>query len=339
MKHEYHTPKYVMAREDINFMQLFFDNGDYLSVSGEEIVSLSLLLYDGLILSENAYCPVIQGGSMRLALREDASFCYDGHFVCREKDYRRSRAQYIRKRLLDGGLRAIRLFDENNWHFTYHCRASAKDGEDGLFVGFLPDPSAPPAESGEHTILLADVGKKRIDRITLDFENCESFSVDRAEIANMDLKLSRELCWGAGDHIRAVRSGHLRLKLRKKHSCGRQVHLLSGKEPKIGRLEKRLCGKEGFSGHDICHLYISYRYAGFGTSFTERLYVPELCDNETLEAHGCAQEDSFEEEADCGWEHLSGYAERLGDGSILVTFGKEAKKYLAGEDGNAAPEE
>lgn len=34
MKHEYHTPKYVMAREDINFMQLFFDNGDYLSVSG-----------------------------------------------------------------------------------------------------------------------------------------------------------------------------------------------------------------------------------------------------------------------------------------------------------------
>ena len=229
MKHEYHTPKYVMAREDINFMQLFFDNGDYLSVGGEEIVSLSLSLYDGLILSENAYCPVIQGGSMRLALREDASFCYDGHFVCREKDCRRSRAQYIRKRLLDGGLRAIRLFDENNWHFTYHCRASAKDGEDGLFVGFLPDPSAPPAESGEHTILLADVGKKRIDRITLDFENCESFSVDRAEIANMDLKLSRELCWGAGDHIRAVRSGHLRLKLRKTHSCGRPVHLLSGK--------------------------------------------------------------------------------------------------------------
>ena len=81
MKHEYRTPKYVMAREDINFMQLFFDNGDYLSVSGEEIVSLSLSLYDGLILSENAYCPVIQGGSMRLALREDASFCYDGHFV------------------------------------------------------------------------------------------------------------------------------------------------------------------------------------------------------------------------------------------------------------------
>lgn len=74
MKHEYHTPKYVMAREDINFMQLFFDNGDYLSVGGEEIVSLSLSLYDGLILSENAYCSVIQGGSMRLALREDASF-------------------------------------------------------------------------------------------------------------------------------------------------------------------------------------------------------------------------------------------------------------------------
>lgn len=210
MKHEYHTPKYVMAREDINFMQLFFDNGDYLSVGGEEIVSLSLSLYDGLILSENAYCPVIQGGSMRLALREDASFCYDGH---------------------------------------------------------------------------------------------------------------------------------PRLKLRKKHSCGRQVHLFSGKEPKIGRLEKRLCGKEGFSGHDICHLYISYRYAGFGTSFTERLYVPELCDNETLEAHGCTQESSFEEEADCGWGYLSGYAERLDDGSILVTFGKEAKKYLAGEDGNAAPEE
>ena len=57
------------------------------------------------------------------------------------------------------------------------------------------------------------------------------------------------------------------------------------------------------------------------------------------EAHGCAQGDSFEEEADCGWEYLSGYAERLGDGSILVTFGKEAKKYLAREDGNAAPEE
>ena len=55
--------------------------------------------------------------------------------------------------------------------------------------------------------------------------------------------------------------------------------------------------------------------------------------------HGCAQGDSFEEEADCGWEYLSGYAERLGDGSILVTFGKEADKYLAREDGNAAPEE
>ena len=99
------------------------------------------------------------------------------------------------------------------------------------------------------------------------------------------------------------------------------MHLLSGKEPRIGRLEKRLCGKEGFSGHDICHLYISYRYAGFGTSFTERLYVPELCDNETLEAHGCTQESSFEEEADCGWEYLSGYAERLGDGSKMVVNG------------------
>lgn len=117
------------------------------------------------------------------------------------------------------------------------------------------------------------------------------------------------------------------------------MHLLSNKEPKIGRLEKRLCGKEGFSGHDICHLYVSYRYAGFGTSFTERLYVPELCDNEALEAHGCTQEDSFEEEAGCDREYLGGYAERLGDGSILVTFGKEAKKYLAREEKNAAPEE
>ena len=81
MKHEYHTPKYVMAREDINFMQLFFDNGDYLSVGGEEIVSLSLSLYDGLTPPENTYAPVTQRGSMRLAFREDASFCYDGHFV------------------------------------------------------------------------------------------------------------------------------------------------------------------------------------------------------------------------------------------------------------------
>ena len=45
---KYTYPKKEFDKKDVNFMYVFFDNGDYISINGSEVVELEIRLYDRL---------------------------------------------------------------------------------------------------------------------------------------------------------------------------------------------------------------------------------------------------------------------------------------------------
>ena len=83
------------------------------------------------------------------------------------------------------------------------------------------------------------------------------------------------------------------------------VEGISGKDM-IDKIKKRLCGK-GRSEIDICHLYVTYDYAGYCMSLKECIHIDDIRP---------VKEQQKDE------NYVSGYAEKQKDGSILIVFGK-----------------
>lgn len=50
---EYYVKKKEYVKDDINFIEIFFENGDYLTIFGKEVADISVRLYDDLVLGNN----------------------------------------------------------------------------------------------------------------------------------------------------------------------------------------------------------------------------------------------------------------------------------------------
>lgn len=321
---KYIYPKKKFNKKDIDFMYLFFDNGDYFSLHASEVVDLKLNLYDRLVWGERGVCPVVESGYIKLDVKKRNKAIYDGYFLYNAKRYRGDRKTYIENRLVnEGGISHVRFFNENNWHDTLYGNISA-EMEGGLLVlKFLPQDKFGAADGKNHAILLNEIGKTIVESIDLDFENCESFYIYKNEIQDMQLQFEEELVWGGGDLFRNIKCGFIKVKLDKGIDY-RQVHFLDDDKVTIKKLQKRLLWKKTQSDHDICHLYINFGYAGFGSVRTECVEIEDVRSDEELERLG-----RLEGEEDFGFDdYIGGYCKKQKDGTIVITFGKNAKELL-----------
>lgn len=327
---EYKIKKKDFKKEDIEFMNVFFDNGDYLPISGTEVVDISIQLYDRLILGDgyyNAFCPVVESGFMKLKLTKKCKGFYTTASLYNLKEYNKDRIGYIKNRLIhEGGLKYIRLFDCCNWHHTLYGNMKAELDEDFLIIKFEPKNIQESNSSENNTILLPEVGKSIIEKLDLDFENCEGICIYKEEIAEMQLHFKKELCWESGDYIREIDSGYIRLRLDPERNSYRENSLfgeLSKGKKGNKEIEQRLCGRKNFELHDICHLYIDYEHAGFGAYKRECIEISDIRCSEELEE--IERYEKEEEECDFIPYFLGGYCQKQGDGTILITFGKTAQ--------------
>lgn len=320
---EYFTPKKKFKKKDFEFMYLFFDNGDYFSLHGCEIAEIQLKLYDRLVWGEGGFCPVAESGYIKLRVRKKNKALYDGMFLYNAEEYIKDRKSYIENRCVkEGGIKCVRLFDENHWHNTiYGDIVAATDGE-FLLLNFLSRPNSGQCNSDKNIIYLNDVSLPMIESINLDFENCENFTIYKNEISDIQLQFENELVHGSGDLVRCVKGGFIKFKFDKEIDFREARFLGCLKSQTLKEFKKRLCPKGDISTHDICHLYINYDYAGFGSRRTECIEIGDIRPDEELE-----RIEGLEEEGDYRFEDfVGGYCKKCSDGTIIISFGKSAEK-------------
>lgn len=324
MSMEYIYPKKKFEKKDINFLYLFFDNGDYISLHGSEVIDIKVNLYDRLVWREQGASPVAESGFLKLKVNKKNKAIYNEVFLYNAKEYRRDRKGYIEQRCIrEGGIKCVRLFDENNWHNTIYGNIVGETDGEFLVLKFLSQPNFGSADSDKHIIFLNDVSKSLIQSIDLDFENCEDFTIYKNEIQDIQLQFEKELVWGSGDLFRNLKAGFIKLRFDKEVDY-RRIHFLDDGKIKLKKLEKRLCWKGAQSVHDICHLYIAYDYVGFGALRTECIEVEDIRSSEELE-----RIEKLEDEGDYSFaEYVGGYCRKQKDGTILITFGKNAEELL-----------
>lgn len=317
MSYEFVCPKKEFKRKDISKAQMFFRNGDYFELAGNEIVDISLQFYDTLIANERGFSPVVKSGYIKckfdkLAPRYDSSLLYN------QKEYKKDRKTYLEERCVnEGGLYYIRLFNKDNWHDgIFGDIVAYKDG-DIVVLSFQANRTYGTSNKNYHTVMAPNVTKQVIEKIDLDFENCDSFEIFQEEILDMQINCKKQLEWNSSSYGREILNGFLRLKLNKELTW-RRVHVYDCDEkiPDIRKLERRICGK-GEDEIDICNLYINYRYAGYCKGYEEKIYVEDIRSMEEIER---------DEEENIFGSYISGYAKKEKDGSILIVFGKEKPK-------------
>lgn len=324
---EYRIPKKEFKKEEIEFLRIFFDNGDYFPIGGKEVEEISVRLYDRLIVENDDICRVAESGYIKLRLMSRPKNIYSDVFLYDAKNYRRDRKNYIKNRLCnDGGIKSIAIFDEDNWRDTLFGNITAETDGKFVIIKFVPKPYEEPYDSRDNVILLNDVTKSVIYKIELVFENCEGFTIYPNEIIDIQLKFKNELEHGGGDLSRGIESGYIKLKLDGtiRH---REVDLFDvddGKKLTVKLLKERLLWNQKVSTHDICHLYVTYNYAGFGISRCEHLEIEDIKDLDEID-------EMIKEEE----EHMcivyffeGGCCEQQSDGSILIVFGNVAKEIL-----------
>lgn len=323
---EYCVKKREFKKEDIEYFEMFFDNGDCIPFSKTEIVDISFRLYDKLILGDdywNSFCAVVESGFMKLKPLKKAKGLYADAYVYNQREYNKDRIGFAKKRLLnDGGPSCIKLFDDNNWHFSLYCMVETTLEDDCLVLKFVPRFKNAGYMNDTHHILLPEINKSAIRRLELDFENCDEIYIYPGEIVEMKLNLCDQLCWGSGDYVRQIESGYLKIKLDASQNEWRENSLFdglaSGKKGNV-QIERRICGKRGFELHDICHLCIEY--AGTGFFRRECIDINDIRSEEELKEIERIEEKEEQEFQPC---YLGGYAEKLEGNVLLITFGKTA---------------
>lgn len=314
----YTYPKRKYDKKEVSFMYMFFDNDDYVSVNGSEVVDMSVKVCDKLVRHDDGVSPVAESGFIKLKIGKTAKSNHNKQFVYNPEEYRKNRKQYIEQRCItEGGLKEIWLFDKLNWHNVLLGNLHAKMDKDYLVLEFLPQPGLS-ADSSTHSVCLGAVKKENILIIDLDFENCESFLIFNDEILECDIEFNNELTWGSSDLYRSIKSGYIRVKL--DDYADRPNNLFNNEKLKTKDFERRLCGRKGKSKHDICRLDISYDHASCSKGIEESIEVDDIRPEEELK--------KLEDEETGFYDFVGGRCKKLKDGSIVIAFGADSKKII-----------
>ena len=315
MECKYTVKKKEYDLKKVEKAQILLLNGDFIELSGKEMVDLDVTLYDRLVHFNNCYYPVAKSGFIKLKIVNKKPN-YDDSYTYNEKEYSKNRKSYVEKVCVEEGVYAIRLFDKLNWEDTILGNIVVKKEEDLLIFSFLEYSSLGTSNSDSHFINLKNVNKKDFRVIHLDFENCDGIDVYQNEVKEINLNFEKELEWNSSGYCRVIKSGYIRLKFDKEYDFGRKTNLYipKGKFATFKHLEKRICGK-GEDDIDICHLYIFNYHCGYGFEKEEVISLNDLSEY----PENYCEDDEYEEYI----PYISGYAQKQKDGSILITFGKK----------------
>lgn len=315
MSYEFVCPKKEFKKKEISKAQIFFRNGDYFELSGNEIVDISLQFYDTLIANERGFSPVVKSGYIKCKFNKLAPK-YDSSLLYNQKDYKKDRKTYLEERCVnEGGLYYVRLFDKHNWHDGIFGDIIAYKDGDEIVLSFQANKIYGKADKEYHTVTAPNVTKSVIEKINLDFENCDGIEIFREEILDMQLNFEERLEWNSSCFGRDLRNGFIRLRFDEDITWRKADICCGEKKNTIKNFTKRLCGK-GVDDIDICHLYVTYNYAGYCLDREECIGVPDIRPIE--------EQEHEDENGIC--YHVSGYAKKENDGSILIMFGKKKEE-------------
>ncbi len=163
--------------------------------------------------------------------------------------------------------------------------------------------------SSARSISLPDMIPENITKIELGFENCIDFPVFPYEIVNMDLQMNEELTYCADSFYREIFGGVLELcfdeTITKRVDGGARFGPTDTEQ-----CIERICCKEDRT-HDICSLYTYFKD-------TPEEYETIIAD-EIVPAVKVPPDEYY---------IICGYAKRLENGNVLITFGENAKDLL-----------
>jgi len=323
MSKKYIYKKQQFQKRGIKKIKVIFDNGDYFYLRRFELSDISVKLYDRLIFNLEGYSAVAESGFLKFEVSRNRS-SYENNCLCNQDEYIKNRKRYIENRCVnEGGIIAIQIDTTLEWNKNIFGDIIAEMDGKYLIIKFVPNAKYGSSSEEYHCVNLNDTEKSNIRSINLDFENCDHFTVYQDEIADVHLDFEDELDWSNYDLSRKIRSGYLKLKL--DNNSYRNMYLISSnKTPTVKQLEKRLCGKKGKDAHDLCHLYVTYNYVPFNSCREECIEIDDIRPDEEL-----ARLNALEKAGEILYvDYISGYSKRLLDGSILVTFGKNAEELL-----------
>ena len=303
---EYFCKKMSFVSNKLEQAQIFFTNGDFFTLIKEEIMKISVKFYDELRVGERGFCAVAKKGFLKCKI--NAKKHSGEQLLYENNEYGKDIKAYLENRCVkEGGICYVRLFDENHWHTPFYCIADARKEDDLLILEFREGGGTGTADKEHHTVRAREITKETIEKIDLDFENCDGIEIFQEEIQEMQLNFEKELDCGSSAFERKLRNGFIRLKFNKKITWRRSnVDWESGKDT-LNKIKKRLCGK-GRSETDICHLYVTYNYAGYGMNLQECVRIDDIR--------------PVQEQEEDEWNYISGYAEKQKDGSIMIVFGE-----------------
>ena len=306
MNCEYFCKKKTLIANGVEEAQIFFLNGDFFTLTKKEILEVSIKFYDELCVGERGFCAVAKSGFLKCKI--NGKNHRGNQLLYEDKEYGKDIKTYLENRCVkEGGIRYMRLFDENHWYVPFYCIANARMEDDFLIFEFQEQVGYAAAESEYHTIRARAITKETVEKIDLDFENCVGIEIFQEEIQEMQLNFEKELEWSSFSFTRKLRNGFIRLKFNKNITWRKSNVCWTSERDTLTKIKNRLCGK-GRSEIDICHLYITYNYAGYCMELEECVEVDDIRSAREIE----------EDE----WIYISGYAEMQKDGSIMIVFGK-----------------
>lgn len=322
---EYKVKKRDIHKKDIKYLEIYFKNGDFLTIKNNEIIDISLTLADELVVGTmywNEFCPVIYSGYLKIKPLKKRQGSLDERFLFDDKKYQKDRVQYIFDRLIqrEDSVVSIQLFNEYNHCTALYGISNSIVKDDNIMITF----SLIGTQSNQekyHTIALPELQQSIIGRLELDFENCDGIYISHKEIVEMNISLKPELEW-YGNYYRVVQKGYLKIKLDKNENSDRETRLWKAlRHGKKGnkQIERRIYGKKGYGLHDICNLYIEYRPAGVEFYRKECIVVNDIRTSQELKTIQHWEANKQEEYQPC---FVGGYAKKDGD-MILIVFGKE----------------
>lgn len=314
MQYTYTSEKQKFEKNGVEMFYLHFANGDSIPFKGQELLDLSIKLYDNLIADGNGFSPVAESGRIVLDVAPKQPKYGFAH-VYNESEFKKDRKTYIEKRCVEeGGLCAVEFCDDLNWGRTVYGDLSAEMQDGKLVLTYFPKRSGGASDGTAHAVSLRNVTKNGVRRILLDFENCENFVVYDDEIAEVKLQFKPVLKEGSDRLNRCVKSGYLAIKIDKTIQF-RTMNFNILPHPTPKQLEKRLVGSsKKYVEHDICHLYVWYQ-----DEHEECLEIDDIRPEEELARLAKAEEEGRGEGDP---DFIGGYCQRQDDGSIKIMFGK-----------------
>lgn len=313
----------MMPQKKVEFFYITFNNGSFISLSKNELISYDFKFYDELVWDTNEFVKKACSGQIKLRIKNHAQHIYKDSIVPSKKEY--NRKEYYEQLCLDGhNIKSIRFFNENNWSETVLGNFSSSLKNDILTLVVHKDPHKHSSDGDEFFIRLFEPKIDDISSINFDMENCQTFEIGNGEIKEFNVEFSKELEGGEGlDFRRKVCGGYIKIKLDSFSDPHRgSIFIFDDEEDqyeyadeppttteRIIKYFKDYCENEE---HNICHLYMTYYSQGFGKYLEECIEIPDI---RNIDWDSLTEDECYEI-----FDYIGGHVKVIGKDTLIIYF-------------------